>query len=418
MTPTTDPTRVIAIGDPGATQQQITTALGAQTEFKLVDMLTSDERLVREIGAAEPALILIDHVLGGQPTLDIIDDIALQFPRAAIIAMLPENDPVRIQQVIHAGARAFLVQPFTQINLLSTLRRVSELEARRTRTQSASAVRAPESSRPLHTVTVFSPRGGVGCTTVAANLAIAMYEATGQRVLLMDGKLFFGHLDVALNIRTSNTLADLIPHASMLDEGLIHDVVVEHSSGIHALLGPTNLQVSQGIRPDDLYAIFMGLQRHYDMIVIDGGSSLSENTVTLMDSADRILLVTTPDLAALHDVSRFVQISRTLAYAPDKILIVLNRDGLLGGVKSGDIEGALHHQVYAKIPDDGANALRSINRGIPLILRYPRSPASRAINELAISLVEMKTVELATPVSAPVMDRSKREALLASSQLG
>ena len=85
--------RVIFIGDPGTVQQQIAAALGSQTEFQLVDVISSAERLVREIHAAEPNIILIDHLLGGQPTLDLIDDITLQYPDAAIITVLHENDP-------------------------------------------------------------------------------------------------------------------------------------------------------------------------------------------------------------------------------------------------------------------------------------------------------------------------------------
>src|SRR4030042_434316 len=109
--------RVVFVGDPGPVQQQIASALNAQDDFTLVDVLSSLERLFRDIHAAEAGLILVDSVLAGQPTLDMIDDISLQFPEAAILAILPEYDPMMIQQVNLAGARAFLVQPFPQVNL-------------------------------------------------------------------------------------------------------------------------------------------------------------------------------------------------------------------------------------------------------------------------------------------------------------
>ncbi|MCK4976869.1 MAG: P-loop NTPase [Anaerolineales bacterium] len=421
MSPTINaPSRVFVIADPGPTQQQVTAALSAEAEFDLADLLTSPDRLVREVRAAEPDIMLIDQELGGQPTLDIIDDIALQFPDIALVAILPENDPLVIQQVMLAGARAFIVQPFTQVNLLSTLRRVRELESRRTQSHAAAiTAQKVEAERPLRTLAVYSPRGGVGCSTLAANLAISIFEEARAEVLLMEGKLFFGHLDVMLNIRTRNTIADLVPHAAALDENLIQDVVTGHVSGIDVLLGPSDVQVAQGIRSDDLYTVYMGLQSMYDYTVVDAGSSISENTVTLLDSVDRILLVTTPDLAALHDTSRFVQVSRSLGYPAEKMLIVLNRAGIPGGVKAGDIETALHHEVFAQIPDDGPNALRSLNRGIPLILRYPRSPASRAIKSLAKSLAEMRLTApggIGTPVGT--LAGAHQEALLASSRMG
>jgi len=418
MAAKTESTRVIFIGDPGPVQQQIAAALGSQTEFQLVDVISSAERLVREIHAAEPHIILIDHKLGGQPTLDLIDDITLQYPDAAIITILHENDPVLIQQSTLAGARAFIVQPFTQVNLLSTLRRVHELEARRVKSHVLPDAIKVEESRPLRSLAVYSPRGGVGSTTVALNLAVALYEGTGARVLLMEGKFFFGHLDVMLNIRARNTIADLLPHASSLDENLVREVVTAHASGIKVLLAPTDLQVGQGIRPDDIYSVFINLQRFFDYTIIDVGSYLTENTVTLMDTADKIMLVTTPDLASLHDTSRFIQLSRSLGYPAEKILILLNRADMLGGVKSKDIEAALHHQVYAQIPDDHANALRSLNRGIPLIVRYPRSPVSRAIHQLAKRLPQSGVLEpgAAKPGAAP--SKSQQDVLIASSQLG
>lgn len=409
--------RVIVIVDPGAVQQQITSALNSQSEFLLVDVLSSAERMAREVGAAEPDIIIIDHSLNGQPTVDLVDELAMQFPEVALIVMLPDNDPTQIQQVMLAGARAFLIQPFTQINLLSTMRRVRDLEGRRLQSLTVKTTSVNENTRPLKSITVFSPRGGVGTSTIATNLALALYEETGQRVLLLEGKLFFGHLDVILNLRTHNTIGDLVPHVNALDDGLVTDVVIKHGSGLHVLLGPNNIQIAQGIRPDDLYKIFMSIQRYYDYVIIDGGSSLTENTVTLMDTADKIMLVTTPDLAALHDTSRFIQVSKTLAYPDEKMMIVLNREGLVGGVKTKDVETALHHQVYAHVPDDPANALRSLNRGVPMLIRYPRSHVSRAIKQIAMKLTEMQTSGQLKE-SLPSSDRVQHELLLASSRLG
>jgi pilus assembly protein CpaE len=418
MTVPSKPVRVVAIGDPGSTLQQINTALSVQEEFQLIDILGTPDKLVREIRAASPNIILVDYEFGGQPTLDILDEIASQFPEIAIIAILPGEDPVRAQQVMLAGARAFLIQPFTQINLLSTLRRVRDLEMRRVSMQSGKAGDQVEIKRPLRTLAVFSPRGGVGCSTLAANLALVYKEETDHRVLLLEGKLFFGHLHVLLNLRTQNTLADLIPHSHNLDEGLITEVVAKHVSGLHVLLAPADFQISQGIRPDDLYNVLVGVQRFYDLIVIDAGSSLTENTVTLLDGSDRLMLVTNPDLVSLHDTSRFLQISHTLAYPPEKHLIVLNRAGLTGGIKQRDIEASLHYQLYAQIPDDEDNALRSLNRGIPLVTRYPRSQASRAIKQLSKSISEIVLTEVTPGGPPPAVERAHQDALLASSRLG
>lgn len=418
MSPANRQIRVVALCDPGTTQQQITEALSAQNEFILADIINSKDMLVRQIRAAEPDILLVDSQLGGDTTMDIIDDIALQFPNSAVVAILPTNDPLVAQQVMLAGARAFLIAPFSQINLVSTLRRVTELEGRRQQTQTYVAAQLPESTRPLRTLTVYSPRGGTGVTSIAANTAIALAEETGKKVLLFEGKVFFGHLEVMLNLKVQNALSDLIPHASSLDEGLIRDVVCPHPSGIHVLLAPSNVQIAQGIRAEDIYNIFMGVSRYYDYTVVDGGGPLNEISVTLMDATDRILLVTTPDLAALHDTSRFLQLSRSLAYPPDKILMILNKAGVEGGVKLKDIESVLHHQVYHQIADDESSVLRSINRGIPFLVYYPRSNASKSIQQLSRKLVAISLREMGHEGIPTSGEKAGRDLLLASSRLG
>jgi pilus assembly protein CpaE len=381
--------KIVAICGPGATQQQISAALTNSSEFELVDFLSDPERLIRDLQAVGSDLMIIDHTLAGSPTLDLIDDLTLQFPNQAIIAILPGDDPVAAQQVMLAGARAFLIQPFTQVNLLSTLRRMRDLQARSRVATTIQAAGTAGGANPLHTMVVFSPRGGVGTSTVAVNTAIELVEEAGANVLLLEGKLFFGSLNVMLNIRSRNTLADLIPHSTAMDELLVREVVSEHVSGIHVLLAPSDLQIAQGIRAQEMFNVINSLKRYYDYIVIDAGSSLSEVTVTLMDAAERILLVASPDLAALHEVSRFNRITQTLAYPTDKTLLVLNRAEREGGVKASDIAAVLHQNIFAQIPDDSANALRSLNRGIPLVLNYPRSPASRAYKNLTTKLLEL-----------------------------
>jgi pilus assembly protein CpaE len=411
-----DLSHVVFIGDLGPIHAQIGDALNTQQEFNLVGSIHNADRLAREIRSLNPGIILIDQTLNGEPTLDIIDDLASQFPNTAIVAVLAGDNPLLAQQAVMSGARSFIFHPFTQMNLLNALRRTCDLEERHRRSMPETVAMAPGVTRPVRTCVVYSPRGGAGSTTVALNLALSLYELTGERVLLVEGKLSFGHLDLMLNMRPHTTIADLIPHASRLDDGLIHEVVMRHSTGIYVLLAPTNLQVAQGIRPDDIYNVFLSLQKYYDYIVIDGGSAVNENTVTLMDSVDRILLVTNPELAALHDASRFIQLSRSLSYSTEKLLLVLNQAGVEGGVKPKDIESAMHMPLFAVVPNDTAKAVRSLNQGVPLLYKYPRSPIGKAMSALGKSFLNLNTsVE---PVGARSADAGHREALLASSRLG
>jgi pilus assembly protein CpaE len=356
MSPANRQIRVVALCDPGATQQQI------------VETLKTQE----------------------QSTMDIIDDLALQFPTVAIVAILPSNDPLVAQQVMLAGARAFLIVPFSQINLISTLRRVTELEGRRQQSQTYIPSQLPEALRPLRSATFYSPRGGTGVTSLAVNTAIALAEESGKKVLLFEGKVFFGHLEVILDLKVQNALSDLIPHATNLDENLIHDVVCSHPSGIHVLLAPNNVQIAQGIRAEDIYNIFVGVSRHYDYIVVDAGGPLNDISVTLMDAAD----------------------------PTEKILMILNKAGIEGGIKLKDIEAVLHTQIYHQIANDPANVLRSINRGIPFLVYYPRSNTSKSIQQLARNLMAINLREAGHGAEPVAAQKTGSDMLLASSRLG
>jgi pilus assembly protein CpaE len=230
----------------------------------------------------------------------------------------------------------------------------------------------------------------VGCSTLSINLAVALHEQFEARVLLMEGKMIFGHLGLMLNFRPQNSIADLIPHAGALENTLVEEVVSQHASGIHVLLSPSDLNVAQGIRPDDLYNVIKAVSRIYDVIVIDAGSYLGDNTVTLMDASDRVLLITTPDLAALHDTSRFIQLTDTLGFPPDKVLTVLNRAGMQGGVKIREIENALQQKLFAQISEGNAKVIQSLNRGVPLVFSSPRNKMSKEIRSLALQLSAMR----------------------------
>jgi pilus assembly protein CpaE len=398
MSATKQTVRVVAVGKAGPTQQQIVAALSTSTitdEFDLVDVIEPSDQLVAEVRSQSPDIAVVDHQVGAESFLDVIDEIADHLPSVAIIAIIPANDTVIAQQVMLAGARAFLIHPFTQVNLLSVLRRVRDLESRREVVSSQRMGRGSDQFETLNTLVVYGPRGGSGTTTIATNLAISLYEQTNKRILLVGGKLFFGHLGVMLNIRSNNTIADLIPYAAQMDRELVNDVITRHASGIYVLVDPFDLQVAQGIRPQELYNVIQGLQRMFDAIIIDVGSALTENAVTIMDMADLIVVVTTPDLASIQDTTRFTQISRSLSYPADKLYYVLNRTDVPGGVKTRDVTPVVQNELFT-IPDGGPNVLRSINRGIPLILKYPRNPASKAIQRMATELSNL----IESPISA------------------
>ena len=240
-----------------------------------------------------------------------------------------------------------------------------------------------------NTFTIFSPKGGVGTTTISTNLAISLHKTLKEDVLVIDGKHLFGHIALYYNLRTGNSITDLITQADALDERLIKQVVVRHTSGIHVLPSPNLITEAQGIKPDELFKVIKSLQMVFPNIIIDGGNYLNENTVTYMDSSDKILLVLNPDIASMRDAKQFMDISATLSYPKDKTLLILNFTGRKANVKTEDIENILKVKIFGVIPSDGNLALNSMNEGVPILVKKPRHPISKAFIDITKELVEI-----------------------------
>jgi pilus assembly protein CpaE len=384
-----EPFRIFTISSDKKIFDLVKTALKNEADYFFIDHQNSDDDLMECIEEFAPNCILLDYHNSIVPAVDLIDSISLQFPHIMILVLLSGTDLAEANRVMLAGARGFLAQPFTQAELLSALSRVRELHQRSHRLKlTENVAELPAAARG--TFVVFSPKGGVGCSTVAINLAIALKEKLQQELLLMDGKLLFGDLDIMLNLKTPNSIADLVPHMGSLDEGLVRDVISEHVSGIRVLPAPIKPIAAQGIHPEDLHRLLTFVQNLYPNIVIDAGNFLNENAVTCMDACQRIILVINPDIASLRNASRFFEICHTtLSFPKEKILLVLNQHDQREGISREDVERALQVKVFATLPWDPQISLQSINRGVPVTMQGQNTPLRKAFKSMAENLAGM-----------------------------
>jgi len=368
------------------------TTFANEEMLNLIDRVVTSKDLFQVIAETQPDVILVDFEFDPHP-YELIDKIASENPLCPVVAILSESGMGNSDRVVLSGARAFIQYPYRADNLVTTIKRVMEL-MQRNQVFSSEISTSDMSVKPRNTFTVFSPKGGVGTTTIATNLAISLHKTLKEDVLLIDGKHLFGHVALYLNLRTGNSITDLIAHAGMLDQTLMKQVVVKHLSGIYVLPSPYSISEAQGIRPDNLFTVIQSLQQVFRYIIIDGGSNLNDNTVTYMDSSDKILLVLNSDLASMRDVRQFMEISATLSYPKDKILLILNLTGRKEDVKTEEIENILKVKIFGKIPTDESLALSSLNEGVPILLKKPHHPISRAFSDIAKELLKIiKTAE-------------------------
>ncbi len=387
MSPTTKSATILLVSKNLSVIDATHSTLTKEDGLNLLEKAVDSENLFAVIAETQPDVILLDFEFQHQP-FELMDKIASAYPVCAVIAILPESEIASSDRVVLSGARAFILYPYRSDNLVTTIRRVIELMGRN-QAFSSQTPSLETYAKPKNTFTVFSPKGGVGTTTIATNLALSLQKALNEDVLLIDGKHLFGDVALYLNLRTGNSITDLISHAGMLDQRLIKQVVVRHISGIYVLPSPNSITEAQGIRPEDLFKVLASLQQIFPNIIIDGGNHLNENTVTYMDSSDKILLVLNSDLASLRDVRQFMEITETLSYPKNKTLLILNATGRKADVKKEAIEDILKMKIFGKIPSDENLALSSLNEGVPIVLKNPRHPISKAFADLAKELVKV-----------------------------
>jgi pilus assembly protein CpaE len=188
---------------------------------------------------------------------------------------------------------------------------------------------------------------------------------------------------VLLNINQANSIDDL-REAGSLDQDIINNAVAPHdSSGIGVLRAPLALESAELFTSDAMKAILVELREHFDYLVVDTDASFSESTLTVLEMADLILLVTTLEVTTINRVSQFFEVMERLGYARSKVKLVCNRVDSLFGIQPRLIETRLRQHFLSQIPDDPKVVVTSVNRGVPFVLSFKGALITKAIQALA-----------------------------------
>jgi len=381
--------RLLVADSDQAHRALIKSMLSSYPEFDVASLVSDGERAARLAAQLQPNVAIIEIGMTRTDGSTAAESIALTAPFCQLIMLSSSNDADMFRQAMQAGAREFLVKPVTEQQLVQAIRRVYGFSVKR-----QAAAGAEDTARPVdrsqtgQVIAVWGPKGGVGRTFLAVNLAVSLATTLHRHVLLLDGCLGFCTADVALDIGGSKTILDLVfDREDDIDPDIIDHVVVHHSSGVDVLLAPP-VESMLSIAPAHLQRILAVVRRLYDNIVIDTRPLLDETTVALLDLSDTIVTVCNPEIASLRNLRVFLDASLHLGYSADKIRLVINRFDMRGAISQTEIEKVCRYPITYSIPNDHEAVAGSINQGRPLVIHQPQRPITKEVNHLAALLVE------------------------------
>jgi pilus assembly protein CpaE len=340
--------------------------------------LVEHQLAVIDIGADSPS--------GGKTGVDLCREIRATPSMASvpILCVAPSDDVEERIKFLVAGADDVIARPF---DVREVEARVEALLLRFRRSKDMAPVISADGltmARARRVVAVYSPKGGVGTTTIATNIAVAAAQRRSDRVVLVDLDLQFGGVATHLNLAAKQTLADVIrDEAALREPELLRTYAMRHDSGLHVLAAPTSPETAELITPDHISALIGTLLEGYEAVVIDAGSVLDERTLTVFEAAETIVLPVYPEIAALKAVHGLLDYLNEAGSIGAKATFVLNNIFARDILKLRDIEAALGTKISLDLPYDPFLFLKAVNEGVPVVLGAPRSPQAERLIKLS-----------------------------------
>ena len=356
--------------------------------YTVADFTDADEAFSRVVEHQLAILDLGHGDAGGKSAVDLCREIRATPALAAVpvLCVAASDDVEERIGFLEAGADDVIARPFDARELEA---RVEALLLRFQRSKDLAPIVSSDGvtlSRAKRTVAVFSPKGGVGTTTIAVNVAIAAARTRPDKVVLVDLDVQFGAVAAHLDLEPKQTLVDVIrDEAALREPELLRTYAMRHDSGLHVLAAPMTPEASELITPDHVVHILGTLLEGYEAVVIDAGSILDERVLNVFEAAETIILPVYPEIAALKSVHALLDYLNEAGTIGAKSLFVLNNMFAREILKPRDIEAALGTRITMDLPYDPFLYLKAVNEGVPIVLGAPRSSAAERLGRLSAS---------------------------------
>ncbi|HEY3524176.1 MAG TPA: AAA family ATPase [Candidatus Limnocylindrales bacterium] len=335
--------------------------------------------------AASHEILIIDRLGESREGLELCRSIRATPDLAAVpvLGLTAADDVESRIAFLEAGADDVIARPFDDRELEV---RLEALVFRFRRSKELAPTLAPSiiAGEPRRVALVFAPKGGVGTTTIAVNLAMSKAKEAPDRVVVVDLDLQFGQVATFLDVTPRQTLADVVRDEQALREAeLLRTFATRHDSGLHVLASPGSPEPARLVEPSHVEQVLKTIVGTYDYVVVDAGSTLDERALAAFERADAVILPVYPEIAALKALHSLLDYLNENGSVAGKTTFVLNNVFARELLKLRDVESSLGTRISFELPYDPFIYLKAVNEGRPVAIGAPRSVAAERFRQLA-----------------------------------
>ncbi len=382
-------TRVLVVENNVQASKTFRKLLSLIENVEVIDFINTAQEALEMISEAKPDIALVEEHLPDIDGISFTEIIRRDYPTTQVIIVSQDKHYDTVLRSLRNGASDFLAHDVSIGEFREAILRAGELAAiERTKyhpyfAPDTSKVEEGVGTTKAHVVSVYSPRGGCGVTTIANNLALSFRDNESQ-ISLIDTNLQFGDVDILFNEVGQLSLMDLLPIAYELDPKVVKEVMILHrSSGLFLLAPPKNPVIQEPLSGEQISRVLEYIRNFYDYMVINTASLINEASLAALDTADVVVLVVTQEIAAIKSMRSFLELWESFGMKRERLFLVVNKFRKTSALTSKKISETLNQPVDLVIPEDHEAALRAANLGNPLLMSNPNADVSQAILELS-----------------------------------
>lgn len=337
--------------------------------LEVIGEVSDGQEAVRGVRQKHPDIVVMDLQL---PTLDGIKAtqiITAEHPDVGIIIVSDEGDLELLRAAMIAGARNFLVKPYTTVELMTAIYQLIQRHP-------------PAGGEKGKVIAFYSPHGGQGKTTLVTNLGVALAQEQ-TNVVAVDLNLQFGSLDLFLDLNPENTWQEMIWDLAETASPPLERYLATHASGLKVLCAPRQPRWAEQIPVEEIQQVLALLRDSFQYVLLDMASGINEAILMALGEADLVMLVATQQVPSLRNVSLSLDMFEEMKFPAEKVGLILNRYKDREEPRRAEIEKALKREILWCLPDQEEVVGTAINQGQPVVWMAPKSPIARSMVGLA-----------------------------------